>query len=462
MGLITEKVIMKWNGRTAKYYKEKGYIFTKWYDEFEIKVKDLSNGSNLSVDIECDCCNKILKNVQWYKYINSIKNDGKYYCQKCSMKLYSTKNMVKTKLLRGKSLEQWCIENKREDILTRWDYELNECSPSDICYSANGKDKKGYWFKCERNIHPSELKIIHIYNTKDSVISKCSKCNSFAQWGIDNICSDFLEKYWSNKNILNPWEIGHSSNKKIYIICQEKEYHEDYPATSGSFIRKVRCSNFHGKVHLLDSLGTLFPESLKYWSNKNIKTPFEYTPKTKQKVWWKCPDGKHKDFYRGIGDSNACDFRCVDCTRERDESMLQEKTRLYLNELGYQVLHENKCTLNPKNIVVPPNNRRTKKLRYDNEIIVKGVHFLIEVNGGQHYIINTWHEHIAKKYNTTPQQELDYQIAKDKYKKEYSISNGYEYLAIPYWEFDKNDIYKSSIYNKIQEILNKSICNNIK
>ena len=28
-----------------------------------------------------------------------------------------------------KSFYDWCVENNREDILDRWDYELNDCSP---------------------------------------------------------------------------------------------------------------------------------------------------------------------------------------------------------------------------------------------------------------------------------------------------------------------------------------------
>ena len=28
-----------------------------------------------------------------------------------------------------KSFYDWCIENNRQDVLDRWDYELNDCSP---------------------------------------------------------------------------------------------------------------------------------------------------------------------------------------------------------------------------------------------------------------------------------------------------------------------------------------------
>ena len=36
MGLIKEKIKVKWNGATRKHYEELGYSFTKYGDEFEI------------------------------------------------------------------------------------------------------------------------------------------------------------------------------------------------------------------------------------------------------------------------------------------------------------------------------------------------------------------------------------------------------------------------------------------
>ena len=44
------------------------------------------------------------------------------------------------------------------------------------------------------------------------------KCNSFAYWGIDNICDDFLEKYWDyERNTVDPWNVAYGSNKKVWI-----------------------------------------------------------------------------------------------------------------------------------------------------------------------------------------------------------------------------------------------------
>lgn len=47
------------------------------------------------------------------------------------------------------SFEQWCIDNDRNDILKRWDYDKNMCLPSDIGYMSNNK----YFFKCPEGKH---------------------------------------------------------------------------------------------------------------------------------------------------------------------------------------------------------------------------------------------------------------------------------------------------------------------
>ena len=51
------------------------------------------------------------------------------------------------------------------------------------------------------------------------------------------------------------------------------------------------------------------------------------------------------------------------------------------------------------------------------------------------------------------EKELHYQQVKDRYKRIRCIQAGYEYLEIPYTAFDKKEIYKNLIDNKIKEIL---------
>jgi len=445
--LLTKIVMMKWHGSNKKWYEDKGYKFTKYKDEFEVKVEDLTNGSGVLVEVKCDgenCKHPYLKPMMWKDYLRTVKN-GKYYCVKC-VKLFTANKMIQTKLENSKSFEQWCIENNRQDILHRWDYELNDCKPDKISYRSS---RKKYWFKCPKGIHKSELK-----NVSDFAYGKCAiickQCNSFAQWGTDNICDDFLDKYWDwDKNVVNPWNVTSHGNKKVWIKCQEKKYHDSYEVLCNDFRAKnCRCPYCcNCKIHPLDSLGALCPEVLEIWSNKNKNSSYEYAPMSHKEIWWKCSDGVHEDYNRSIKESNNYNFRCPDCSRERSESFLQEKVRLHLNEFNYTILHERNCTIVAQN---PKVNNNLGKMPYDNEI--KELKLIIEVHGKQHYMITNYAVMTANNNNTTPEYELHRIKLHDRYKRIFAKSQGYFYLEIPYWTDDKNETWRKLIDDKIAEI----------
>ena len=428
-----------------------------------------------------------------------------------------------------KSFYDWCIENNRQDLLNRWDYELNQCSPKDITYGT----KKKYYFKCPKGIHKSELKnmnsLISIYNkesdrciacnsfaqylidiygnnalklywsnqntvnpweitigshcvvkivcqnvkyhgcynvvVKDFVMkhSRCPYCcdlqinpkDSFAQWGLDYIGTDFLIKYWdwekNEEKEINPWKIARGSDKKIWIRCQEKSYHDSYLVRCKDFtLKNSRCPYCRNlKVNRFESLGWKYPKSLEYWSDKNKISPYEYTFGSNKKVWWKCLDGKHDDYVRSIHSSIIYNFRCPKCTRKRKESILQEKVRKYLEVLGFMVKHEYDCTL------LPINPKTNHGMPFDNEIIVNGIHLLIETQGKQHLMIEPYREtsYFLEK-ELTPQQALHKRKLYDRYKKYIAFCNGYFYLAISYSDIYGTNRYKRIIDNKIKEISN--------
>ena len=467
MGLISKIAIVKWHPKNKYWYVNRGYVFTKFKDEFEVNIEDLTKASKAMVKVKCDCqtcTTPITKLIRWVDYLKSVKEDGKYYCQKCVKTIVCKEKTLKTKLKNSKSFEQWCIENNRQDVLDRWDYELNDCKPSEILFSS----RKEYYFKCENKLHFSELKHIDSLTGNQQYNINCKQCNSFAQWSIDNIGDDFLEKYWDyEKNTVDPWEIARGCKKKVWIKCQEKNYHGSYDINCVEFINGCRCNycNTNGKkVHPLDSLGQYiinnynedFLKSI--WSDKNKKSPFNYAPNSNKKVYWECPESKHKRYYRSILSSNSYKFRCPECSKERKESLLQEKVRLYLTDLKYVLLHERNC-----NIIAPNINSTFKNKKglmpYDNEI--SNLNLIIEVNGMQHYRITNYTIMSAEKKNITPEEEFNYQQLKDKYKRDYALSKGYFYLEIPYWTDDKEKTWKKLIDDKINEIININIINNL-
>jgi len=435
----------------------------------------------------------------------------------------SNKNNVYCRLCN--SFEYWCIENERKNILDRWDYDLNKLKPDEISYGSNKK----YYFKCPRGIHKSELKSISRFTGGQEGSIKCNQCNSFAQWGIDNLGEDFLEIYWDyekNSNI-NPWEISYGSSKqvyikckkkeyhgsypmqcnnfikgercgyckgdklvhpkdsfaqylidlygdnalelywdyinnininpwkilkssyksKVYIYCQEKDYHDSYPTFCNCFIRGDRCpycSNRHGKVHKLDSLGTLHPEVLKIWSDKNKKSSYEYAPFSMQQVYWKCPERKHEEYPRIISNSNKCNFRCPECQYSKGEEVISNyfisKGFIKIDQYDFmRLIDENKYN---KNYYIPQKTFEgllglgNGLLSYD--FYLPKYNLLIEYQGEQH-------ERYIEGFHESYDDFLK-QVEHDRRKCEYTYNNNINFLEIWYWD-----------YNKIEEILERII-----
>ena len=451
MGLITETVKVKWNGRIKKHYEDLGYVYTKMGNEFEARIEDLTKGSDIKVKCKCDGCGKDL-DWTYSSYNLQVKEDGKTYCNICGVNL----------VLRGeafsKSFYDWCKEFNRNDLLARWDYDMNKCSPKGVHYGTKNK----YWFKCiEHPEHKSELKNIGSITSKTDSIVKCKQCNSIAQYILDNFPDRDLYDVWDKERNgdLNPWEVQRRTNKKsIWIKCQEKCYHGSYLAVPAHFANGGRCpycTSRQNKVHPKDSIGQYiidnYGEEFLYsiWSDKNDKSPFEYSQMSNKKVWWKCTNGKHEDYLRSCQHSKIYEFRCHKCVQEMNNSVIEEKTKIYLKELGYKVMTEHNCTIRPR-------NPKTKHyLPYDNEITLSnGEHLIIEVHGSQHYKTDFY---IHKRGRTIEEAESDlrYNRLKDRYKKAYAEHYGYHYLEIPYTAFQgKNkQQYKQMIDDKIEEIL---------
>lgn len=321
---------------------------------------------------------------------------------------------VKNSKIFTKSFEDWCIENNKQRYLELWDYKLNKKLPNEVAFQSEHK----FYFKCPQNKHESELYIIKNLIKHKTYDVMCIKCNSFAQYGIDNICSDFLEKYWDyNKNKVNPWEIAKGSTKKVWIYCQEKPYHDSYYMTCDSFYFGARCQYCSmQKIHKLDSLGTLYPKVFDVWSIKNKKSPYEIAPKSSiKKYWYKCENGIHKDYKRANASAVRFDFRCPECNYSRGENKISEL--LINNKINYNAQQ-------PFEGLVGLGNGL---LTYDFYLKDK-YNLLIEYQGEQH-------DHYIEGFHRT-YADFEKQLEHDRRKRQYAKDNNIKLLEIWYWDFD--------------------------
>jgi len=289
--LLSKTVIVKWNKRYRKYYVEKGYPFTNYGDEFKVKVEDLPNGSNVKVDVKCDCddCNNpYLKPMTFQNYNKNIHKDGKYYCKKCAIKLYGYENTRKSKLKNSISFYDWCYNNlpkeEADKIMERWDYELNIkngkiLSPKDISYSSNGFKQKGYWFKCAEHIeHKSELKSISHFVSGRKRSLNCNKCNTIS------ITHPELIKYLVNKDDVYKYSYG--STKSISMICPDCGYEKKIGINTliNQGFTCPRCSD-----------GKSFPEKFMFIFLEQLLNKYFQAQLSRKSFTW-CGNYKY-DFY---------------------------------------------------------------------------------------------------------------------------------------------------------------------
>lgn len=364
--LLSKTVTMRWNPSNIKWYESKGYIYTKWNDEFEVIIEDLTDGSHALIDVKCDCkdcISPIVNPIKYQDYLRCVHDDGKYYCQKCSVKLFG--NKIKRKMNLNKSI-------------------------------------------------------------------------SFAQWCIDNVDNNFLEKYWdwdkNNEIDINPWEISYGSKtKEIFIRCQEKDYHGSYPIVPKIFtLLKCRCPYCgNHKVHILDSLGTLYPQVLNIWSNRNEKSSYEYTSMSDKEVWWKCLEGEHEDYYRNISGSNSHGFRCPECQYSKGEKRIEEYLLLNnwikIEEKIFNELNENDKYYIPQKTYDKLIGLGNGLLSYD--FYLPQYNLLLEYQGEFHD--GTAYQQSKEKF--LKQQEHD------KRKREYANKNNIRLLEIWYWDYENID-----------------------
>lgn len=190
------------------------------YDKNRFKPQDVSLYAKVDMYLKCP---DGIHDSAIYQVATLGKHNSKLECKYCN------------------SFQHWCVINNRQDLLDRWDYELNSKSPLDTARTSPSK----YYFKCPRGIHTStSYKLVNLtkYSYGEAL---CTQCNSFAQWGIDNIDKDFLSKYWDyDKNIsIDPWSIPYCARATttIYIKCQYDIEHGSYKTFPSHFVAGSRC-----------------------------------------------------------------------------------------------------------------------------------------------------------------------------------------------------------------------------
>lgn len=419
MGYKNIRRLILWGLISHMYYNEKhkhrveqrgdGYTYLGSYKSKEITIDGKNKkGNSTYIRIKCPYCGK-----EYDITLNSFARGNKSKCTYCCNK-YENSFAYHIQQELGESLNKY------------WNWEKNTVNP----YCISKCNDKKVWIKCDKiNYHNDyggyPTTCYNFYNGK-----RCGYCSShkvhpkdsFAQWGIDTFGDDFLEKYWSKKNDeldINPWEIKPQSNKKVWILCQEKDYHNDkggYEIMPNDFYNEQRCSYCSShKIHPKDSFGALYPEKAKYWSKNNKRSPFEVSPKTGDKYWFIC-EKCSEEFDRSLDNLNKCNTGVV--CKKCNSSQGEVKISRWLDKNNINYIHDKPYFSDLLGL-------GSGLLRPD--FILPDEKIWIEYDGEQH---DKWQE------SWMPYEKFKMLQKHDKKKNEYAKEHGWELIRIKEKDFD--------------------------
>ena len=323
MGLLSTEVEVRLTGSNIKYYEDLGYEIPRYFNKNNnkymvkrgttilVKIKDLSKGSNILVDLSCDNCGKDLK---WtYNDYNNRNHDGKCYCKRCGKIVFHS----------GENNNRWNPNLTNEERITKRNY------PEYLEFIKSVLARDNYTCQCCGKNHSNEMEVHHLYGysgfpeyrvDQTQAITLCKECHkAFHYWhrlkyGFENKGNCTREQYekWLG-NI-----IGKLKEYNGELIKARKVYDYDTGIIYSSAIecakdlntynqliynccnhkistRKKKLSNgkeeFYSYMHhiakghhlfWLDEYNTLTKEEIEYYMNPNYKSNSKTVRKTRK------------------------------------------------------------------------------------------------------------------------------------------------------------------------------------
>lgn len=134
-------------------------------------------------------------------------------------------------------------------------------------------------------------------------------CISFKQWCEDNNQLELLQRFNVELNQCTPEDISCGANRKMWFDCPCGIH----PAHQFYISNVSRNPEHNASCPYCKSVGYLYPKIFDIWSDKNDKTPYDFTPGSECEVWVKCHNGIHEDMKRKICNIVKRDFMCPQC-----------------------------------------------------------------------------------------------------------------------------------------------------
>ena len=385
-----QKVEIKWNNFTKRWYESKGYVFTKNFDTFLVNVEDLTPGCGIKVLVECDYC-KNRKEIRYSDYNKKTANGRKYACKNCAGK---------------KQVEYHHDKKKYFQIFLDKCNEFNCIPISTISDYHNSNTKLQYI--CPR--HGLQQ------TTRSSILAGCwcSLCGH--EKGAEKLrksiseVKDIVESK-NNNILLNPEDYINASTSNLKIICGSCN---EVFVTSLSSVMSFNGSCSKCGIKKIAGANKLTPDEVKSRIdsiNGNILlNPEEYISNSTPNLKIKCGDCGEVYITTLANYEYNQKIRCDSCSQRI--SVPERRVMTLLDKYNIEYIYNHKFD-DCKNI---------KPLPFDFYLPQYGL--IIETDG-EHHFRPIWGD---KHFSQTKQN--------DSTKNEYCKTHNIELIRIPYWDFD--------------------------
>lgn len=220
---------------------------------------------------------------------------AKWICPKCSREYAAiVSNRVKQNTncpfcANLKVCKENSLAYRFPQLVKEWNYEKNgDLLPENV---IAGSGKK-VWWKCEKG-HEWKTSVCARTGKKKVGCPHCGKTYVIKERSLE-VKSPELKEIWNyEKNEGTPKDYFWSSNKKVWWKCSKghewqmvlNKIHRIKSENKCPYCRNVKLSKDN-------SLAGLYKELSEEWNYElNEKTPEEYFPSSRKKVWWKCKEG---------------------------------------------------------------------------------------------------------------------------------------------------------------------------
>lgn len=132
---------------------------------------------------------------------------------------------------------------------------------------------------------------------------------SFAQWCIENEQYELLNRFDKELNQCSPDQVSYGSKHKCWFKCADKLH----PSHKFYICNIIKNPERNASCPYCKSIGNLYPWIFDIWSDKNDKTPWDYTPGSEKDIWVKCKNGLHEDMLRHVCNVIKGNGECLHC-----------------------------------------------------------------------------------------------------------------------------------------------------